>query len=209
MVHVGCAGFPIPQTRYFRELGAVEIQETAQRVPGPGTVARWRREAPEGFVWTLLVGPGPLGGEAHEAASLSHLVRTLGVRAAVIAPAPTFAPTRANRSTVRAAIERLPRLGKAVWVLALPPEWPAAERRRIAGLGPVVVAADPTRESPAPGEIAYFRLPGPAGHRSRYEDPALARTAAAAADFSEVFAIFSNADMVADAKRLEALTSDG
>ena len=54
MITVGCAGFPVPATRYFREFTFVEVQETHVALPGPGTIRRWRREAPEGFQFALL-----------------------------------------------------------------------------------------------------------------------------------------------------------
>ena len=54
MITVGCAGFAVPATRYFKEYLFVEVQETHLAVPGPGTVRRWRREAPDGFEFALL-----------------------------------------------------------------------------------------------------------------------------------------------------------
>ena len=54
MITVGCAGFAVPATRYFKEYLFVEVQETHLAVPGPGTLRRWRREAPEGFEFALL-----------------------------------------------------------------------------------------------------------------------------------------------------------
>ena len=62
MVTVGCAGFAVPATRYFKEYLFVEVQETHLAVPGPGTLRRWRREAPEGFEFALL-GPREVGQE--------------------------------------------------------------------------------------------------------------------------------------------------
>ena len=59
MITVGCAGFAVPATRYFKEYGFVEIQETHRAVPGPGTVRRWRREAPDDFKFAVL-GPAKL-----------------------------------------------------------------------------------------------------------------------------------------------------
>jgi len=40
----------------------VEVQETHVALPGPGTIRRWRREAPEGFQFALL-GPREVGQE--------------------------------------------------------------------------------------------------------------------------------------------------
>ena len=62
MITVGCAGFPVPATRYFREFSFVEVQETHVSLPGPGTIRRWRREAPNGFRFALL-GPREVGQE--------------------------------------------------------------------------------------------------------------------------------------------------
>ena len=59
---VGCAGFPVPATRYFKEFGFVEIQETHHALPGMGTIRRWRREAPDGFSFAMLA-PREIGQE--------------------------------------------------------------------------------------------------------------------------------------------------
>jgi uncharacterized protein YecE (DUF72 family) len=56
-------------------------------------------------------------------------------------------------------------------------------------------------------KFGYYRLPGPAGHKSRYEDPALEKLAEivkAAKHESSVW-VFTNVDMFADAKRLKKL----
>ena len=62
MITVGCAGFAVPATRYFKEYFFVEVQETHLAVPGPGSLRRWRREAPNGFEFALL-GPREVGQE--------------------------------------------------------------------------------------------------------------------------------------------------
>src|SRR5690606_15165143 len=62
MITVGCAGFPVPATRYFKEFSFVEVQETHLSLPGRGTIRRWRREAPSGFRFALL-GPRNVGQE--------------------------------------------------------------------------------------------------------------------------------------------------
>src|SRR4051794_23128814 len=54
MLLVGCAGFPVPATRYLREFSIVEVADTPLGVPGPALVRRWKREAPEGFIFTAL-----------------------------------------------------------------------------------------------------------------------------------------------------------
>jgi uncharacterized protein YecE (DUF72 family) len=53
--------------------------------------------------------------------------------------------------------------------------------------------------------VAYYRLHGPAGHKSRYEDPAIDRLAeiARGAKHTDATYVFTNVDMFADAKRFK------
>ena len=44
----------MPVSRYWREFDAVEISDTEIAIPGAGTVRRWIREAPEGFLFTMV-----------------------------------------------------------------------------------------------------------------------------------------------------------
>src|SRR6476646_8428636 len=108
MITVGCAGFPVPATRYFREFSFVEVQETHIGMPGPGTIRRWRREAPEGFQFAML-GPREVGqegfrdGKVVETAlkTLAAVGKELGATTAVFAAPPEFAATRPNRAAVQ------------------------------------------------------------------------------------------------------------
>src|SRR5262245_43135684 len=108
MITVGCAGFPVPATRYFREFTFVEVQETHVSLPGPGTIRRWRREAPEGFQFALL-GPREIGqegfrdGKVIETAlkSIEAVAEELLAKSAVFVGPPEFASTRANKGILR------------------------------------------------------------------------------------------------------------
>ena len=53
MIHVGCCGFPAARGKYFQAFGLVEVQQTFYQLPRLSTAERWRREAPEGFEFTL------------------------------------------------------------------------------------------------------------------------------------------------------------
>ena len=107
MITVGCAGFPVPATRYFREFTFVEVQETHVALPGPGTIRRWRREAPEGFQFALL-GPREVGqegfrdGKVVETAlrMLSGVAKELEATTAIFVAPPEFPPTRPNKAAV-------------------------------------------------------------------------------------------------------------
>src|ERR1700704_5714311 len=123
IITVGCAGFPVPATRYFREFAFVEVQETHIALPGPGTIRRWRREAPEGFEFALL-GPREVGqegfrdGKVVETAlhMLEEVADELGSRTVVFLAPPDFPANKANRSVVKEFLGSVrKRFDRVVW----------------------------------------------------------------------------------------------
>ena len=73
-----------------------------------------------------------------------------------------------------------------------------------------VVARDPLTQGLSKRDVAYYRLHGPAGHKSRYEDPAIERLSeiAHAAEHHTATYVFTNVDMFADAKRFKKALKD-
>jgi len=57
-IHVGACGFSGSIQSYFRRLGAVEVQRTFYILPRLETASRWRRTAPEEFVFTMKAWQG-------------------------------------------------------------------------------------------------------------------------------------------------------
>lgn len=214
---IGCCGFPGPPTRYYQELAYVEVQDVHVATPGMGTIRRWKREAPPGFVFAAMA-PREVGAEAYRAgkivdaalAQLEEVMRELAAaRAVFVAPA-DFAPSRANKSQLRDFLEAgTKRFGRVVW--EPPPGWDADEASALCESAGAVAARDPLAHGPARGREGYYRLAGPAGHKSRYEDPAIERLAALAreAPHERATYVFSNVDMFADAKRLRRLVGAG
>jgi len=108
MITVGCAGFPVPATRYFKEFMFVEVQETHVSTPGPGTVRRWRREAPPEFKFALL-GPREIGqegfrdGKVIETAlkTLEGIGAELSAQTAVFVGPPEFSASKSNRAILK------------------------------------------------------------------------------------------------------------
>jgi uncharacterized protein YecE (DUF72 family) len=95
------------------------------------------------------------------------------------------------------------RFTHVVWEAS--PGWDPDDAAQIAADAGVVCARDPLAHGAVDAKIAYYRLPGPAGHKSRYEDPAIEKLAgiARAAKHDEVTYVFTNVDMFADAKRFK------
>lgn len=212
MLHVGCSGFPVPATRYFREFMFEEIADTHLGVPGPALVRRWKREAPQGFVFAALAprdltaeGFKPVAAGAAAWEGFLPVAQSLEARVVVVPSNPDLAPGKAARGAARAFFEALPRAKLPLVVWEPPTAWEVKDcEAAVRDLG-VLVARDPLRHPPF-GNVAraYYRLPGPAGYKSRYEDPAIEQVAAQvrATQAEETFVVFANVDMYADAKRL-------
>ena len=186
MAVVACSGFPVPVSRYFREFEGVEISETELGIPGAGTVRRWLREAPEGFVFTLLAPKEIATGNFQLSPATDKLIKEVGAlcksmnaMAVVFAAPPEFGPTRPNKSAVKKFVESLPaRFPKAV--LSLGGFKLADAMSCIDAKKNVIAAYDPLQDDPpvGKGDLAYIRLPGPAGFRSRYDETSLERVVA-------------------------------
>lgn len=208
---VGCAGFPVPATRYFKEFMFVEIQETHHALPGMGTIRRWRREAPKGFDFAMLA-PREIGqegfreGKVVETAlkSLLDVGKELEATTAVFVSPPELTQNRANKAAVKDFLESVrKKFTRVVW--EAPTAWDPDDAASLAIDVKVVPARDPLMHGKLDTPVAYYRLPGPAGHKSRYEDPAIEKLAALAkeAKHKDATYVFTNVDMFADAKRFK------
>jgi len=211
MMVVGCAGFAVPATRYFKEYLFVEVQETHLAVPGPGTLRRWRREAPKGFEFALL-GPRQIAqegfrdGKVVETAlkTLSDVAEELDAKTAVFVAPPDFTASRANRGALRDFLKNVKKQFETI-VFEPGPAWKPDEADDLAEETKTLASRDPLQQGLSKRNVAYYRLPGPAGHKSRYEDPAIERLADIAGGGGAQAAtyVFTNVDMFADAKRFK------
>jgi uncharacterized protein YecE (DUF72 family) len=210
-ITVGCAGFPVPATRYFKEFAFVEIQETHHALPGMGTIRRWRREAPKEFTFAML-GPREIGqegfreGKVVETAlnSLLEVGKELEASIAVFVSPPELTQTRANKAAVKEFLQSVrKKFERVVW--EAPTTWDADDAAALAVDVKVIPARDPLAHGKLDTPVAYYRLPGPAGHKSRYEDPAIEKLATLAreAKHKDATYVFANVDMFADAKRFK------
>jgi uncharacterized protein YecE (DUF72 family) len=210
MNHVACSGFPVPVSRYFADLDAVEVSETELGLVGEGTLRRYRREAPKSAVFSVLA-PKMIGeaGFAHGrdrrdlVLGIGEIAKKLGA-CAVVFGVPEG--TRATKETLAAAAALVRSLPKGFPLAVL--DIPGAD---IAALGAAIdpkraaVAYDALEDAAPPGRLLrYVRMPGPAGRRSRYDEPSIARLAAHVALLPEAFVVFRNQDMLVNAKALRA-----
>jgi len=217
MITVGCAGFPVPATRYFKEFSFVEVQETHLSIPGSGTIRRWRREAPPGFRFALL-GPRNVGqegfrvGKVTETAleTIDDIAAQLEARAAVFVAPPEFTSSRANKAVLKQFLAEVKK--RFDMVVFEPSEgWDLDDCDVLAEEVGALVARDPLQAGLSKRNVAYYRLHGPAGHKSRYEDPAIERLSeiASVAKHDTATYVFTNVDMFADAKRFKKALKTG
>ncbi len=53
LVKIGCCGFPVARSRYYKVFRVVEIQQTFYKPPSMDTIRKWREEAPADFEFTF------------------------------------------------------------------------------------------------------------------------------------------------------------
>ena len=208
MITIGCAGFPVPATRYFKEFLFVEVQETHVTQPGTGTIRRWRREAPPGFSFAMLA-PREIGQEGFRdgkviETALKNLIevgKELQAKIAVFIAPPEFTASRGNKAAVKEFLRACGRSSSAS----------SGSRRRVGprrrrsvaeprGRGRRARSARSTGRRragrllpPARARRAQEPLRGP-GHRE-------ARRDRAHGEEQDATYVFTNVDMFADAKR--------
>jgi uncharacterized protein YecE (DUF72 family) len=148
-ITVGCAGFPVPATRYFKEFLFVEIQETHHALPGMGTIRRWRREAPPGFEFAMLA-PREIGqegfreGKVVETAlkTLADVGKELEATTAVFVSPQELTSSRANKAAVKDFLQSVrKKFDRVVW--EPPTTWDPDDAATLASDVKVIPARDP------------------------------------------------------------------
>lgn len=194
---IGCAGFSMKLADYMRRFDAVEVQETFFDPPAERTLARWRRQAPDGFAfclraWQLITHPpsSPSYGRirrsleavdtnrcggflpSRETAWAWEVVRRaaeiLEARAIVFQTPAAFTPTHANR-------ENLLRFFSAVqerpFQLVWEPQgvWTEEEVAGLCAACGLVPAVDPLVAGPLGGGPFYFRIRDKSSGRGAFD----------------------------------------
>lgn len=212
MISIACSGFPVPVSRYFRELKAVEVSDTELGIPGDGTLRRWLREAPEDFVFTtlapkLIAEAGfTLTPEVETAiADIAEFAKQLHSRAVVFSASSDFTPSAKTRAQLKTFVKHI--ASHVPGAVLDCPGFPYDELVTLVGKAKVCVAFDPLLEQPKklPAQT-YLRLPGPSGYRSRYDAPALDRVVSfvQAAKAKNIFVAFRNIDRFENARYVMA-----
>lgn len=193
-IRVGTCGFPEARRRLYRDLDAVEVQQTFYQPPRPETVHRWRAEAPEDFAFSLkawqlvthaassptyrrlksplsdaekpLCGHFQLNNLTRRAWDVVCRMAGLLRAVAVVCQTPaSFKPTKENLDRVRRFFTGVPR---GDWKVVFEPRgdgWTAAILAPLLDELQLVHGVDPFLTPPLSRDWHYFRLHGlPAYH---------------------------------------------
>jgi uncharacterized protein YecE (DUF72 family) len=136
--------------------------------------------------------------------TLNGVAEELTAKTAVFVAPPDFPSSRNNKSALKEFLRSVRHLFETI-VFEIGPAWKPDEADSLAEDTDTLAARDPLQQGLSQRQVAYYRLPGPAGRKSRYEDPAIERLAEIAQEAPEQQAtyVFANVDMFADAKRFK------
>jgi len=122
----------------------------------------------------------------------------------------SFAPSDANRAALYRFFESI--RTDATKAVELRGPWATHVVERICEDLGLVHAVDPFDRDPATYGLAYFRLhgspPGPSMYRYTYTDEDLSRLRSICKEYDDVYAMFNNLSMHADARRFSRIVRD-
>ena len=122
----------------------------------------------------------------------------------------SFAPSDANRAALYRFFESI--RTDATKAVELRGPWATHVVERICEDLGLVHAVDPLDRDPATYGLAYFRLhgspPGPSMYRYTYTDEDLSRLRSICKEYDDVYAMFNNLSMHADARRFSRIVRD-
>lgn len=159
---VGETRLPKNFKRYARQFSMLELDCEPGSVPGKERLAACAREAPEGFVFSLIVPsrvarlePGPEADKALKSAQVA--ARLLGAKWWVVRTPAEVRPTRRSREALGALAQRL---GEGGMRVAWEPRgvWDEAAAADTAAELGIAYVQDIAREVPRAGRVLYSRL---------------------------------------------------
>lgn len=199
---LGMCGFTIGAAAYFRQFPVVEVQQTFYDPPPLETLAKWRRQAPAGFEFTMKawqvithLGASPTyrrlrramteeqraqaGGFRTNDTTLDAWQTTLTAREALGATAilfqcpASFRPTDENVEAMRHFLGGIARPTGVRLLWEPRGKWPNELVTALCRELELVHAVDPFVRPSVTPELLYWRLHGNKSHYARYSDEEL------------------------------------
>lgn len=217
-LHVGCATQTGPQSRYWKQFNAFEIEPRVVATMKPKAAARWRASAPPGAVFVPTVPPALAAGyfTGDGLATWKRaldLADALEARTVLLHTAASFRPTRDNRERLIDFVgsHRPEGLAIAWWAEGLWESQPE-DRAAVCEAAGIIPAVDPLgqddedEEATLPeGDVIYWRLMGRKGLTGRYTDFEIDTLLALAEERRAGHVIFTTPTMFGEARRFASL----
>jgi uncharacterized protein YecE (DUF72 family) len=225
-VRVGCSGFQKSRAVYFQNFNLVEIQQTFYKPPKTETAARWREEAPNGFIFTIKawqvithepylptyrrtgLNISPSDWKQYGAFRKSEVVEhawqiTREIASILETPVilfqcpPQFNPTPEHIQNLR---EFFHHIDRGSFLLAWEPRgyWPDHVVKTLCMELDLIHAVDPFLNEPQYGSIQYFRLHGGKDYSHVYTVEELERIAQKCVGNPITYCLFNNVNMWQD-----------
>jgi uncharacterized protein YecE (DUF72 family) len=162
IVHVGQPTLYGSLERYVQHFDLLEVRVQAGRLPRIAELKRWRKAAPRGFVFSVLV---PIQAGGLDDAAICDAVASYAAEVADALRAPWLVlqtpadvtPGRASRDKLRSVVAKLRRTGRRLaWEFHGP--WSAEQAGRFAVELGAVLVGDAAESEPVEGPVVYTRL---------------------------------------------------
>ena len=234
-IKLGMCGFTIGAASYYRQFGVVEVQQTFYDPPARETLARWRREAPADFEFTIkawqvithlgtsrtyrrLRSPFSQAAKAEAGAFrwndtvrsawevTSECARILRATAILFQCPASFRATDANVAALRQFFTCIER-PSAVRLLWEPRgPWPDDVVRELCRDLDLLHAVDPFLRPTLTPQVIYWRLHGNQSHYANYSDEELQQIHQwLPHDDRDAYVLFNNIPRVHDIRRFREL----
>lgn len=195
-VHVGLPALKGDLGRYAQRFDLLEVRPIDTPLPRPSRLAKWRKEVPPAFVFSVVVPSvvADLRTSPEADAALATTLETavaLQARCLVITTPVHVTPTALHKKRLAALVARMPR--DAVTVAWEPRGvWDVAEAQELAKQLEVSLVVDAAQERPPRGPVLYTRLRG-LGAQSRLSAAAVERARESLSSRREVFVVIEAA----------------
>lgn len=225
-IKVGCCGFPVAKSRYYKSLSLVEVNSTFYTLPKLSLLERWRKDTPETLEFTAKahqnishihrLEPNPECLEAYD--RMREICQTLRSRLLIQTPA-SLKPLEETLLAAERFFKRVRGDLTLLWETSGPEWWTDQTRKRLKRLlreYGVVHVTDPFLGEPAYTEnVVYMRLHG-LGARPyyyQYSDDELkileSKVKEKLGRGREVYVLFNNLSMFDDALRFHTYLEKG
>jgi len=227
MIKVGCCGFPVAHSRYYKVLEVIEVQSTFYDFVNPENLRKWREKAPGNFEFVLkafqfithpATSPTYKRARHLENLKLENLgnfqptrevlkcyeilkdyATILKTKIVIFQSPPGFKPEKENIKNMKNFFNKIDRKD-FIFGWESRGRWQPEEIEKICKELGLIHVVDPFLRAPTYGKIFYYRLHGGRGYKHQFMDEELEKLAEMVKNKTG-YVMFNNITMFDDAQR--------